>query len=141
MEKNLDEVKKILGQYIRIKNLIDDLEKQIKEIELDMASVKAVQVTGMPHGGNPYTFADKIADKDELERRKAKLEILAKQKKEIVQSYIDTVYSVRHNRFLTFYFIKNMSVYKIAKKEHYTDRHAFRILKDALNMVDLSLDL
>ena len=95
----------------------------------------------MPRGGSPYTYTDMIDDKDDLERRKARFEKIANQKKEIVQSYIDTVVSVKHNRFLTLYYIKCLTISEISRIEVYTERHAFRVFHEALEMVDLSLNL
>lgn len=135
------EVKNVLFQYRNVRNMIMDLEDQIEDIDRKMISVKSQQLTGMPRGGKPFTSADWITDKLELEARKKRFEKIGAQKKEIVQTYIDTVLSPRHNRFLTSYFIKCLSVYEIARKEHYTKRHAFRIYSEALEMVDLSLDL
>jgi hypothetical protein len=95
----------------------------------------------MPRGGNAYTYADMIADKDDLERRKKKFEKIASQKREIVQAYIDTVLSVRHNRFLTMYYIKCLTVSQISDLEDYTERRGFQIFREALELVDVSLNL
>lgn len=139
--ENLENVKKVLIQYKKVRWMIDDLTLQIEDITKEMSTVKAGKITGMPRGGVPITFADLIADKDDLERRKKKFEIIADQKKEIVQTYIDTVLSVKHNRLLTLYYVRCLSMREVAKKEHYTERHAFRVYSEALEMVDLSLDL
>lgn len=134
-------VKKVLMQYKKICWMIEDLDRQIADVDKRMIGVKSGKIDGMPRGGTPTTYTDLVADKDDLERRKKKFEIIAKQKKDIVQSYIDTVISVKHNKLLTLYFVKRKSMCEIAKIEHYKERHAFRIYKDALEMVDISLDL
>lgn len=141
MSRDNRSTKRVLIQYRKIKRLIRDLEKQIEEINEEISSAKAGKITGMPRGGEPLTFADRIADIDDLERRKEKFEIIAHQKKEIVQTYIDTVLSPRHNRVLTLYYVKCMSMKDVAIEENCTERHAFRLYNEALDMVDLSLDL
>lgn len=137
----IQDVKNILNQYQILKLMIDDLDRQIKENEIRMTSIKAGKISGMPRGGVAVTFADMIADNEELESRKLRFEKISKQKKEIVQAYIDTVLSVKHNRLLTLFYIKGLSIYEIAEKENYSDRHAFRIYEEALKMVDIGLDL
>ena len=137
----LQDVKNILNQYQILKLMIDDLDRQINVNEIRMTSIKAGKISGMPRGGVAVTFADMIADNEELESRKLRFEKISKQKKEIVQAYIDTVLSVKHNRLLTLFYIKGLSIYEIAEKENYSDRHAFRIYEEALKMVDIGLDL
>ena len=137
----LQDVKNILNQYQILKLMIDDLDRQINENEIRMTSIKAGKISGMPRGGVAVTFADMITDNEELESRKLRFEKISKQKKEIVQAYIDTVLSVKHNRLLTLFYIKGLSIYEIAEKENYSDRHAFRIYEEALKMVDIGLDL
>ena len=137
----IQDVKNILNQYQVLKLMIDDLDRQINENEIRMTSIKAGKISGMPRGGVAVTFADMIADNEELESRKLRFEKISKQKKEIVQAYIDTVLSVKHNRLLTLFYIKGLSIYEIAEKENYSDRHAFRIYEEALKMVDIGLDL
>ena len=137
----IQDVKNILNQYQILKLMIDDLDRQINENEIRMTSIKAGKISGMPRGGVAVTFADMIADNEELESRKLRFEKISKQKKEIVQAYIDTVLSVKHNRLLTLFYIKGLSIYEIAEKENYSDRHAFRIYEEALKMGDIGLDL
>lgn len=139
--KSNKDVKKVLIQYKKAIYMVRDLSDQIAEQDSKMKTIKSPNYNGMPRGGTPYTLDDAIADKEELISRKLKFERIAKQKKEIVQTYIDTVMSVRHNRFLTLYYIKLYDVPEIAQREGYTERHVWRIYQEALSMVDLSLDL
>ena len=60
---------------------------------------------------------------------------------EIVQSYIDTVYSPKHNDLLMMFYINDMSIEQIAKQTVYSDRHARRLYDEAIDMVDLSINL
>ena len=136
------EVKTILVQYKKYKWMIDDLNRQIADISDRATCIKSTSnLSGMPRGGNAYTYADMIADKDDLERRKKKFEKIASQKREIVQAYIDTVLSVRHNRFLTMYYIKCLTVSEISDLENYTERRGFQIFREALELVDVSINL
>ncbi len=139
--KQNKEVTNVLIQYKRTMNLIHDLSDQIGELDDRMTSIKTGKITGMPRGGVPLAVSDLVAEKVDLVQRKEKLEKIAEQKKEIVQAYIDTVLSPKHNRFLTLFFVKCLSMQEISRKEHYSRRHAFRIYAEALDMVDISLDL
>jgi hypothetical protein len=142
IQHSTKEVKNVLVQYKKYIWMIEDLSRQIEDIGDKALCVKSTSnLTGMPRGGSPYTYTDMIDDKDDLERRKARFEKIANQKKEIVQSYIDTVVSVKHNRFLTLYYIKCLTISEISRIEVYTERHAFRVFHEALEMVDLSLNL
>lgn len=135
------DVKKVLDQYKKRKKMIAELSRQIEDMRLSVSGAKSPNYSGMPRGGAPVTFADRVADIRDLESRKERQEKIAVQKKEIVQSYIDTVLSVKHNKVLSMYFIDCKTMQEIASKEHYTDRHAYRIYREALGMVDMSLDL
>lgn len=135
------EVKNVLIQYRKINTMIRHLEWKLEEKESSLTGVKSGKLTGMPRGGAPITIADALADKVDLERRIEKMKIVAVQKKEIVQSYIDTVMSPRHNDFLTMYYIKCMSVEEIADSMPCSVRHAWRLYREGLRMVDLSIDL
>lgn len=141
VKQGSEEVKTILNQYRRVKWMIEDLDQQIESVDDRMYSIKSGQITGMPRGSKPVTSADFAAEKDALISRKLRFEKIAKQKREIVQSYIDTVLSVKHNRLLTFHYVQCKSIREISIMEHYSKRHAFRIFSEAIEMVDLSLDL
>ena len=141
-QNNNREVKKLLSQYKRTKELIRDLERQSEDMGEQATCIKSTSnISGMPRGGVPYTVADLLADKDEIDRRIKKLETVAAQRKEIVQTYIDTVLSVRHNRFLTLYYIRCMTIDQISDQEGYVDRSGYRIFSEALDMVDTSINL
>ena len=140
--ENIKEVKAILGQYKKYKGVADVISHQIDDITDRSICIKSTSnLSGMPHGGAAYTYADVIADKDDLERRRKKYLTIATQEREIVQAYIDTVVSVKHHRFLMLYYVNCISVSDIAKLEGYTGRHAFRMFHEALAMVDLSINL
>lgn len=140
-DQKKEQVKKVLYQYREIKTMCADLQRQINEMDIKMTSVKAINCSGMPRGGCPVTIADMMADKDELISRKSRFEAVARQKREIVISYIDTVHSAKHNNVLYMHFINGMRISDIAKMKNYSDRHVFRIYHEALDMVDLNLNL
>jgi len=140
-KNKVTETKNILIQYRKINTMIRHLESKLDEKESSLMGCKSGKLTGMPRGGAPVTIADALADKVDLERRIEKLRIVAIQKKEIVQSYIDTVLSPRHNDFLTMYYIKCMSVEDIAKTMPCSVRHAWRLYREGIRMVDISIDL
>ena len=139
MKLNID-VKNVLNQYRQVKKMIVDLEEQIDRLDDRIQRIKSGNISGMPRGGKTITIENLISEKIDLERRKEKFKEIGIQKKKIVQSNIDTVISVKHNRFLTLYFIKCLSVTEIARLEEYSSRHAFRIFAEALGMVDVRLE-
>lgn len=139
-----NETKQILEQYGDVKRMLDDLKDQLHELNERLITVRSCQITGMPRGGMPVTndlTADLVSDIMELEKRIDKFEKIASQKREIVQSYIDTVYSPKHNRVLTMHYIYLMPLGLIADRENYSIRHLFRIYSDAIAKVDTSIDL
>ena len=141
IKQSNQEIKNVLIQYRKVVSMIKHLDRKIEDLDDRMMSIKSGKITGMPRGGTPITNVDLIADKDDLEKRKDRFEVIAKQKKEIVQSYIDTVLYPRHNDFLTMYYVDCMSVEEISEEMPCSIRHAWRLYREAIPMVDLSLDL
>jgi hypothetical protein len=135
------EAKKILNQHRSVYFLIQDLKKQVKDIDAQIYGCSSGKITGMPRGGKPVTREDMANEKADIQKRIERLEIVKAQKKEIVQAYIDTVFSPRHNKILTLYCIKVLPIWKIAELEGYSQRHTFRLYEQALDMVDITLDL
>ena len=135
------DVKNVLSQYVRVKRMIKHLNTKINNINDKIISIKSGKISDMPKGGVPVTVEDMVSDKVDLERRKKRFEVIAKQKKDIVQSYIDTVYSPKHNYLLMMFYINDMSIEQIAKQTVYSDRHARRLYDEAIDMVDLSINL
>ena len=135
------ETRKILNQHRSVYFLIKDLKKQIRDIDTRLYGCKSGNLSGMPRGGVGVTKEDMAEEKADIEKRIKRLEIVRKQKKEIVQAYIDTVFSPRHNKVLTLFYINVLPIYEIAKREGYSQRHVFRIFEQAHEMVDITLDL
>ncbi len=135
------EAKKILNQHRSVYFLIQDLKRQVNDIDGQIYGCSSGKLTGMPRGGKPVTREDMANEKADILKRIERLELVKKQKKEIVQAYIDTVYSARHNKILTMYYIKVLPIWKIAELEGYSQRHVFRLYEQAVEMVDVTLDL
>ena len=135
------DVKNVLYQYKRVIRMIKHLNTKINNINDKIISIKSGKISDMPKGGVPVTVEDMVSDKVDLEKRKKRFEVIAKQKKEIVQSYIDTVYSPKHNDLLMMYYINDMSIEQIAKQAVYSVRHTWRLYYEAIEMVDLSINL
>ena len=135
------EAKKILNQHRKIYFLIEDLKMQIEDIDGQIYGCSSGKITGMPRGGKPVTREDMAEEKADIQKRIKRLEVVQKQKREIVQAYIDTVYSAKHNKILTMYFVKVLPIWKIAELEGYSQRHTFRLYEQGLEMVDITLDL
>lgn len=135
------ETKKILNQHRIVCFLIKDLKKQIEDIDGQIYGCSSGKITGMPRGGKQVTREDMANEKADILKRIERLELVKKQKREIVQAYIDTVYSPRHNKVLTMYYVKVLPIWKIAELEGYSQRHTFRLYEQGLDMVDISLDL
>jgi hypothetical protein len=130
-----DDVKKALQRYGELKKICDSLQRKAEVLDDQIRTVHSRQITDMPRGGAAVTIEDLIAEKDDLERRIWKFSMYADEEKKTVQGYIDTVISEKHNELLTMHFIRLMSVSEIAIRKHYSERHAWRIYKEALGMV------
>ena len=135
------EAKKILNQHRNVYFLIQELKNQVRDIDARLYGCKSGNITGMPRGGKGITREDIAEEKADIEKRIERLEKIRKQKKEIVQAYIDTVFSARHNKVLTMYYVKVLPIWKIAEIEGYSQRHVFRLYEQAVEMVDITLDL
>lgn len=139
MEKEtIQQRKEILSQYKEILEMIEHLDERIKDLDARAQRIKSPNYSGMPRGGTPYTTADILADKEDIERRKARFEQLAIQKRSRVEEYIDTVLSIRHNTLLYLYYIKGLSIEEISEREGYSVRHSWRLFREAVELVDIA---
>lgn len=130
--------KEILSQYREIVMMIDNLNHRIKSLDDRAIKIKSPNYNGMPRSSTPYTMIDILADKEDLERRKAKFEKLALEKREGVEDYIDTVHSIKHNSFLYLYYIKGLTIEEISREEGYSLRHSWRLFREAIELVDIA---
>lgn len=136
-----EDIKKVLVQYKRVSNMIRHIEDEIAQIDDKVLGIRENQMTGMPKGSSSLTTTDMLVEKRDLEMRLEKFKKAADQKREIVQAYIDTVLSPKHNDILTMYYIKGYSIEKIARIKHYTVRHGWRLYDEALTQVDMTINL
>ena len=130
-------VKETLNAYREVSELVKDLIGRKEMIDQRIKSVKSAGATELPRGGPHRTIEDMIIEKDDLEQRINNLNPYAIQKKRMVQKYIDTVYSIKHNRILTFYYINCMDVKEIAEAESYSVRNTYKLLDKAIKMVKI----
>ena len=83
------------------------------------------------------TTEDLIVKKADIEKRRDIFLGRAAHEKRIVQQYIDTVESPKHNRLLCGIYLEDLSVNEIAEKEGYSVRQEWRIYKEAHEMVNI----
>ena len=131
------EKKAKLNQYRKLKDMSDWLDKQARELG-DKAVSVGKKMSDMPRGGGKETMEELLIEKVDMERRRDDFERRAKEAKSVVQGYIDTVTSSRHNTLLKGLYIDRLSVEEIAEKEGYSTRQEWRIYKEAHQMVDVS---
>lgn len=132
------EVKKILKQYRDAIRMVRFLDKKIEELDDRLTSIKTSRISGMPRGGRAKTKEDILSEKIKFEERRDRFRKKAVQKREQTQTYIDTVLSPKHNDLLTKHYIDDLSIEEIAEQMPCSYRHAWRIYREALGMVDVS---
>lgn len=132
------EVKKILKQYRDAIRMVRFLDKKIEELDDRLTSIKTSCISGMPRGGRAKTKEDLLSEKIKFEERRDRFRKKAVQKREQTQMYIDTVLSPKHNDLLTKHYIDDLSIEEIAEQMPCSYRHAWRIYREALGMVDVS---
>lgn len=134
----LDEKKSKLNQYRKLKNMADWLDKQARELGERAASTGSKKMSDMPRGGKKETMEDLLTEKVDVEKRRDRFNVKAKEARSVVQGYIDTVTSPQHNALLKGLYIDRLSVGEIAERDGYSERQEWRIYKEAHRMVDVS---
>lgn len=131
-----EKVKARLSQYRRQKNMAEQLDRQISELQKRLEENGTRQIRGRPKKQEP---ADELRRRiKETEERRDRFERRARKARPIVQAYIDTVTSIRHNELLTGIYIDRKSVEEIAERQGYSTRQMWRIYKEAHKMVELN---
>ena len=131
------DIKRKLERYRKLMEMAKELQKQAAELENRAEAVGSKRITDMPRGGNHMTTEDLIVKKADIEKRRDIFLRRAADEKRIVQQYIDTVESPKHNRLLCGIYLEDLSVNEIAEKEGYSVRQEWRIYKEAHEMVNI----
>lgn len=131
------DIKRKLERYRKLMEMAKELQKQADELENRAEAVGSKRITDMPRGGNHMTTEDLIVKKADIEKRRDIFLRRAAHEKRIVQQYIDTVESPKHNRLLCGIYLEDLSVNEIAEKEGYSVRQEWRIYKEAHEMVNI----
>lgn len=131
------DIKRKLERYRKLMEMAKELQKQADELENMAEAVGSKRITDMPRGGNHMTTEDLIVKKADIEKRRDIFLRRAADEKRIVQQYIDTVESPKHNRLLCGIYLEDLSVNEIAEKEGYSVRQEWRIYKEAHEMVNI----
>ena len=131
------DIKRKLERYRKLMGMAKELQKQADELENRAEAVGSKRITDMPRGGNRMTTEDLIVKKADIEKRRDVFLRRAAHEKRIVQQYIDTVESPKHNRLLCGIYLEDLSVNEIAEKEGYSVRQEWRIYKEAHEMVNI----
>ena len=131
-----EKIKAKLSQYRKQKNMAEHLDQQAKDLRKRLEENEAKQIRGRPRKKEP---AEELQRKiKETEERRDRFERRARKARPIVQAYIDTVTSIRHNELLTGIYIDRMSVEEMAERQGYSTRQMWRIYKEAHKMVELN---
>ncbi len=104
------EIKDKLSEYKRAHAMVLAMERQIKK-------------------------SDQRSEITDLEARKKRFEKKADESRKRVESIIDTVLSPRHNNLLFLHFINLRSIEEIADQEGYSERHIWRLYREAVELI------
>ena len=120
--------KEELKQYRSIRHEIQSIKDEINELENQIQSVRAVNLSDMPKGGSHTDFTDVIAKIDELKRA---LHIKMSQAlvvQERIEGVIDKLDNPRDKAVMRQYYINGMTWESIADCFGLKDvRHIFRV--------------
>lgn len=133
--QEIERKKRSLKRYRKNLACISRLEEKLATLNDRLESVRASNLSGMPRGGVPVTTVDLIADKDDLERRIAKLKGKSRDLKSAVYEEIDSLEDPRYCEVLESHFIDGLTLEDIAEEMGYTERHIYTLYKEAINLL------
>ena len=113
------DIKRKLERYRKLMEMAKELQKQADELENRAEAVGSKRITDMPRGGNHMTTEDLIVKKADIEKRRDIFLRRAADEKRIVQQYIDTVESPKHNRLLCGIYLDSSPIYLMRSAEVY----------------------
>jgi DNA-directed RNA polymerase specialized sigma subunit len=92
----------------------------------------------MPRGGVPVTIDDLLSDKMDLEDRIKRLKEKSREYKAEVCEEIDSINDPRYCEILEAHFINGKSLGDIAEELGYTERHIYKLYREAINSLSVS---
>lgn len=129
--------KRYLKRYKRTMARIELLKDKLAETEERTIAIRSPRITGMPGGGQPYTAADLVAEKAELELRIMRLQEKADKAREEILNCIDELEDPHAAEVLEMFFIGGLGFMEISERMAYSDRHIMRLYSEGLEKIQL----
>lgn len=129
--------KRYLKRYKRTMARIELLKDKLEELEERTLALKSPRITGMPGGGQPYTTADLVAEKAELELRITRLREKADKARAEIIGCIDELEDPHAAEVLEMFFIDGLGFMEISERMAYSDRHIMRLYAEGIEKIQL----
>lgn len=133
------EVKKLLENYNKNKLKIAQKEYELRCLEHEIESIKAVVITGMPHGSNISnpTESNFIGKEEKMQKLKNEIECL-EHKINITNKAINTQTAFKRE-ILIMRFVEGQSIRKIADNYNKLDTSITRIISDSIDEIQAKM--
>ena len=128
-----NELKYHFKDYKDSKDILEELEYKMLQLEADMYNVKAVKYSNMPGGTSSYNDSKpfQIVKKDQLEEQ---IEIVRKEVERLEKKYIKEIYKIddgKLRRIMRLIYLQGMNVEEISEMMQYTTNHVYKLKKKA----------
>lgn len=133
--------KRSLKRYRKNLACVNRLEDKLNLLEERIKSVRSPNYSGMPRGGTPITIDDLLSDKEDLEKRIARLKKKGDKIKSDILEEIDTLEDPRYCEVLESYMIDCKRIEDIAEEMGYTEVHIYNLYKQAIKILTFSNSL
>lgn len=130
---DLEYKKLYLRRYKKNLALINRLEKRIDSIDRRIYTLRSPSYSDMPKGGTPVSVEELISDKEDINKRIAKLKSKGQVYKSEIIDKIDELEDPRYADVLEMFFIDCMTFNEIAEEKAYTERHVKRLYKEGID--------
>lgn len=129
----VNDLKNHFKDYNDTKDILEELEYKMMQLESEMYNVKAVKYSITPSGSGLYNDNKpfQIVKKDKLVEQ---IDIIRKEVERLEKKYIKEIYCINDGklrRVLRLIYLQGMDVEEIAEMMQYTSNHVYKLKKKA----------
>lgn len=133
-----EDKKQYLRAYLTSLKAAQEAARRLDEFREANAGLKAIVVSGMPHGsGTPRDLSDYVARLDDLERQFGDILKKYEEATERVLAALDKAKTDDQKRLLSLRYLDGYTFEKIAVEMGYTWRHVMRLHYEAVCDLDI----
>lgn len=139
----IKEAEDYLRNYNDLLSAVDNLKREISEIDEDLVCIKNIDYSGMPHGSGSALPDDKLVNKL-YRKQKAEEELESTQKaikrvNEVLEGLNVGEGNEKHEEVLRLFYIENARGQALEKKLDCSERHAYRLKGRAIRRLAVQL--